>query len=251
MAPRMACSSRSRTSPLGALRAPSFHSVWAAVVTELTRPWPDAAVSLPLSAASSSALTSRPSRHIRKAFSKISAQQMMDAISKPIMMDLTTISACWNSPRIERSRPAMAAVSAKRFTTYLESFTFESDDVVRRCRQLSAAPASALHSITSLIRNEPILSQAMPSRSNSLTVRLLGFDGREIERDAAADDAVSLKQHEVELVGLVNCVGRIVDDHVGAAALFGRLELVEFERDGGRRLQPLQWRPLVRQRRPR
>jgi hypothetical protein len=49
-----------------------------------------------------------------------------------MMMHLTTMSACWNSPRIVRSRPAISSANKyKTVTAYFESSTFVSVDVVR------------------------------------------------------------------------------------------------------------------------
>ncbi len=62
--------------------------------------------------------------------------------------------------------------------------------------------------------------------------RALGWpQRRKVEGEAAADHAVGLKHHEVELVGVECRRGGIGDDDVGAAALVGGLELVQLQRD--------------------
>ena len=120
---------------------------------------------------------------------------------------------------------------AKLLTCYFEISTLVSELTLRRERQSSTGPDWALHSRTSLTRKLPMASQLVPSRSKSLTVR---FDGRSGARSSAKRRPMmpsGLEHHEIELVGVVRGRGRIGHDDVGAAALLGRLELVELERD--------------------
>src|SRR5690606_20414316 len=59
---------------------------------------------------------------------------------------------------------------------YFDNCTFgTSDDTLIPARHSESSPASDLHSRTSLTSRLPMPSQAMPSRSNSLTTRFFGL----------------------------------------------------------------------------